>query len=133
MRFLIHGAVGAEAAAALAKREHGCHTLPEFLADAGAPADAGRDPEVLLSWLDKKQWHVITTDAALVRDVYEKKIAFRGVIVLLLDHPDTPQDQSQALDRLFERYKRLTPGRLFTVTPNRVKIRQLPGAARRNP
>jgi hypothetical protein len=133
MRFLIHGAVRPEAATALAKRDHVCRTLPELLADADVPPDADHDPEVLLSWLDKKQCHVLTTQVAFVRDVYEKKIAFRGVLVLLLDDPDVPQDQSQALERLFDRYRRLTLGRLYTVTPNRVKIRQLPGAAPRNP
>jgi hypothetical protein len=31
------------------------------------------------------------------------------------------------VDRLFDRYKRLSPGRLYTVTGSRVKVRQLPG------
>jgi hypothetical protein len=133
MRFLIHGAVRPQNAATLARREHVCHALPELLADPDVPANAGDDPAILLACLDRKQWHLLTTDAALVRDVYEKKIDFRGVIVLVLDDPDASQDQEPPLERLFLRYKRLTPGRLYTVTANRVKIRQLPGAAQRYP
>ena len=41
----------------------------------------------------------------------------------------SPRTQATAIPRLFKRYPRLTPRRLYTVTPNRVKIRQLPGAA----
>ena len=54
--------------------------------------------------------------------------AVGGVIVLVLDDPESPRDQGRAIERLFERYQRLTPGRLYTVTASRVKIRQLPGA-----
>jgi hypothetical protein len=39
-------------------------------------------------------------------------------------------EQDDAITRLFERYKRLTPGRLYTVTGSRVKIRQLPAGGR---
>jgi hypothetical protein len=35
-------------------------------------------------------------------------------------------EQDDAIDRLFTRYKRLAPGRLYTVTGARVKVRQLP-------
>ena len=33
-----------------------------------------------------------------------------------------------AIDRLFTRYKAPKPKRLYTVTENRVKVRQLPGS-----
>ena len=33
-------------------------------------------------------------------------------------------EQDDAIDRLFTRYKRLSPGRLYTVTGGRVKVRQ---------
>ena len=56
---------------------------------------------------------------------------FGGVIVLVLE--TAAQDPGRAIERLLERYRRLTPGRLYTITPNRVKIRQLPGAAQRKP
>jgi len=126
MRFLIHGAVKPEAGAALVQQEHACHALAELL-DGAAAADVGSDPAELLGLLEKRQWNLLTTDRALVNTVYENKIAFAGVIVLILDDPETPADQAQAVARLFERYKRLTPRRLYTVTPSRVKIRQLPG------
>ncbi|HVT79084.1 MAG TPA: hypothetical protein VHM90_00390 [Phycisphaerae bacterium] len=127
MQFLIYGAVHPEAPAALVRHEHVCHTLLELSGETDAPAEAGENIEVLLELIGKKQWNLVTTDTDLVRELYEKKIAYAGVIVLILDDPDDLHDQGQAIDRLFERYKRLTPGRLYTVTPSRVKIRQLPG------
>ena len=50
----------------------------------------------------------------------------RSVVYLHLEGGDVEQDD--AVTRLFERYKRLTPGRLYTVTASRVKVRQLPGS-----
>ncbi|HVT81763.1 MAG TPA: hypothetical protein VHM90_14050 [Phycisphaerae bacterium] len=130
MRFLIHGAVHPEAAEALARHEQACHTLLELSGEAeaagGAEAIAG-DPALLLPLVEKKQWNLLTTDTAFVRDLYEKKVEFAGVVVQILDDPDVLHDQGPAIDRLFERYKRLTPRRLYTVTASRVKIRQLPG------
>ena len=128
MRFLIHGAVHPEAPAALVKHEHACHTMLELSEATDAPEAAAANAAVLLGLLTKKQWNLLTTDSALVRDLYEKKVSFAGVIVLVLEDPKELHDQGKAIDRLFERYKRLTPGRLYTVTPSRVKIRQLPGA-----
>jgi hypothetical protein len=46
------------------------------------------------------------------------------MVYLQLDGGDVEQDD--AIDRLFKRYKRLSPGRLYTVTAARVKVRQLP-------
>jgi hypothetical protein len=130
MRFLIHGAVHPEATEALARHEHACHTLLELSGEAeaagGAEAIVG-DPALLLPLVEKKQWNLLTTDTAFVRDLYEKKVEFAGVVVQILDDPDVLHDQGPAIDRLFERYKRLTPRRLYTVTASRVKIRQLPG------
>jgi hypothetical protein len=133
MRFLIHGAVRPEVPAALVKRGHACHALPELAVDAGAgaPEAAALDPAILLPLLEKRQWNLLTTDAALVRALYEKKVSYGGMIVLVLDDPKAPRDQGRAIERLFERYPRLTPGRLYTVTASRVKIRQLPGAGMR--
>jgi hypothetical protein len=133
MHFLIHGAVPPDVAAALTKKQHAAHALVELADDdAGTPVplpeNAAADPALLLPFLDKRQWNLFTADANLVRDLYERKILFRGIIVLLLPDPDAPSAGPDAVDRLFERYKRLTPGRLYTVTPSRVKIRQLPGA-----
>jgi len=127
MQFLIHGAVNPEAPEALTRHEHVCHTQLELSGETDTPVEAGGDVGVLLELIAKKQWNLVTTDSELVRALYEKKIPFAGVVVLILDDPDELHDQGQAIDRLFERYKRLTPGRLYTVTPSRVKIRQLPG------
>ena len=125
MQFLIHGAVQPEATAALVRHEHVCHTPAELTGDAAEIAAAG--PQAFLELLTARQWQLVTTDAALVRAVYEQKLAFSGIIVMMLDDPEKPGGQGGAVDRLFERYHRLMPGRLYTITPSLVKIRQLPG------
>jgi hypothetical protein len=130
MRFLIHGAVHPDAVAALVRHEHASHALSELSGDAdavgGADTAAG-DPALLMPLVARRQWNLVTTDTEFVRNLYEKKVEFAGVIVQLLDDPQVLQNQGAAIDRLFERYKRLTPRRLYTVTASRVKIRQLPG------
>ncbi len=120
MRFYTHGKIFPEAAAALTKHEQATLPAEELQAEAGTPAE-------LLPALQKRQWELLTTDAAFIRDLYEQKTLFSGVVVLLLE-AENGEQQAAAIDRLFERYRRLTPRRLYTVTPSRVKIRQLPGA-----
>ena len=56
---------------------------------------------------------------------FEQSTSFnRSLVFLQLAGGDVEQDD--AIDRLFKRYKRLAPGRLYTVTGSRVKVRQLP-------
>jgi len=72
---------------------------------------------------------LFTTDSALVNAIYDDEIWFkRAIVYLQLSGEDVEQDD--AVDRLFKRYKRLTPGRMYTVTESRVKVRQLPGSNR---
>ena len=74
----------------------------------------------------KAQLDVVTTDGALAEAPFLLDKPFgRSIVYLQLEGGDVEQDD--AIDRLFARYKRLTPGRLYTVTGSRVKIRQLPG------
>ena len=75
---------------------------------------------------EKAQLDIVTADADLVEAPYQHEIWFKRTIVFLqLEGGDVEQDD--AVDRLFERYKRLNPRRVYTVTGTRVKIRQLPG------
>jgi hypothetical protein len=68
----------------------------------------------------------MTTDAAMSAAPFLLDYWFqRSMVYLQLEGADIEQDD--AIDRLFKRYKRLTPGRLYTVTGSRVKVRQLPG------
>jgi hypothetical protein len=127
MRFLIHGAVHPDARAALTRHGHHSHELLELSAETEFPTVAADDPAQLLPLLEKKQWNLATTDADFIHLLYEKKSPFNGLILFILDNPEVLHDQDKAIDRLFERYPRLTPRRLYTVTPSRVKIRQLPG------
>jgi len=53
-----------------------------------------------------------------------QQLAARADVQARRGHGDVEQDD--AIDRLYARYKRLTPGRMYTVTGSRVKIRQLP-------
>jgi hypothetical protein len=107
---------------AIKRHEHHVHDVAELeLAPDAPPAD-------ILKAAQKKQWDILTTDSALADAPFGERQPFNRTIVHLhLEGGDVEQDD--AIDRLFERYKRLSPRRLYTVTPTRVKIRQLPGAA----
>lgn len=120
MRFLLHGSTLAPAVAeALQRHEH----HPVQPAEAGLIAESPVSD--VLEAARAKQLDIVTTDDRLIHHVYEADLWFNRVIVYLqLAGQDIEQDD--AIDRLFARYKRLTPGRLYTVTESRVKIRQLP-------
>ncbi|MGB7160387.1 MAG: DUF5615 family PIN-like protein [Tepidisphaeraceae bacterium] len=119
MRWLIHGNLTPAVAEALKRHEH--TTFPR--AELGLP-DGATHGEVVRA-AQAKQWDVITDDASLVNGVFDDDIWFnRSIVFLQLPGGDVEQDD--AIDRLFKRYKRLTPGRLYTVTETRVKVRQLP-------
>jgi hypothetical protein len=118
MRFLLHGNLSTAVADAL--RRHGHN--PQTPAELGIE---GTDPAQTLDLAGKQQLDIITADQQLAGAPFEAGVPFsRCIVFLQLEGGDVEQDD--AIDRLFERYKRLTPGRLYTVTGTRVKIRQLP-------
>lgn len=121
MRWLLHGNLTPAVADALRQRED--HVVDP--ATVGVTADAPH-----ADWLKaahKAQLDVMTHDAKLAEAPFaEDAPAFgRSIVYLQLEGGDVEQDD--AVTRLFDRYRRLTPGRLYTVTGSRVKIRQLPG------
>ena len=119
MRWLLHGNLTPAVGEALVRHEQKTHAIGEL----ALPADAGS--REILKAAQSKQLDVMTTDSALVNTIFDEKIWFNRVVVFLqLEGGDVEQDD--AVDRLFQRYKRLTPGRLYTVTGSRVKVRQLP-------
>jgi hypothetical protein len=119
MRWLVHAAVTPAAVDALRRHGHQTHTAAEAKVDPAGEIE-------ILKQAHKLQLDVITGDPALVAAALGSKSAFgRSIVFLQLAGGDVEQDD--AIDRLFKRYKRLTPGRLYTVTETRVKIRQLPG------
>jgi len=119
MRWVLHGNLTPAVAEALLR--HGHTTFP--FAELGTP-DGATGGEIIRA-AQTKQWDVVTADAALVNAVFDEDIWFnRSIVFLQLSGGDVENDD--AIDRLFQRYKRLTPGRLYTVTETRVKIRQLP-------
>jgi hypothetical protein len=125
MRFLTLGDIHPDALAAMTRHEQTCEPF-EDLASEEDDAGALDSPRQALRLLTRDQRQLLTTDNGFVHTLYEEKLSFAGVIVLILD--SAAGDQAAAIDRLFERYPRLTPRRLYTITGSRVKIRQLPGA-----
>lgn len=120
MRWLLHGNLTPAAGDALRRHEQDVRQG----AEVGLPPDA-RAAEVIEA-ARKAQLEIITADPALAQAPFEQHLRFPRTMVLLnVEGGDVEQDD--AIDRLFARYKRLTPGRLYTVTGSRVKIRQLPG------
>ena len=120
MRWLIHGNVTPAAVDAMKRHEQKALSA----ADAQIAPDAPF--EDVLRGASKVQLEVLTTDSALVDAIFESGLPFtRTLVYLQLEGGDVEQDD--AIDRLFKRYKRLSPGRMYTVTGSRVKVRQLPG------
>jgi hypothetical protein len=103
---------------ALRRHEHSAVDLLQ----AGLPPAA--DPALILDAARKGQLDVITTDDSLVVAAGKSRPLNRSIVFLQLEGADVEQDD--AIDRLFARYKRLTPNRLYTITGSRVKVRQLP-------
>ncbi len=118
MKLVLHGEVESAVAEALQRHGHEPHAQAELEL-------ATQDYVNFLRAAQSKQWDVLTADDKLVDAIYAKKIWFnRSIIFLQL--PGGAVEQDDAIDRLFTRYKRLTPERMYTVTETRVKIRQLP-------
>ena len=124
MRWLSHGTMTTAVGDALRRHEH----KPSTMADVGLPTEAS--PAEVLRFAHKAQLDVLTTDASLAEAPFlmaergEGSPYGRTIVYLGLEGGDVEQDD--AVDRLFDRYKRLSPGRLYTVTGSRVKVRQLP-------
>jgi hypothetical protein len=121
MRWLLHGNLTPAVGDAL--RQRGDNVV-DPAAVAVTPALPHAD---VLKAAHKAQLDVMTSDAKLADALFAEGAApfGRSIVYLQLEGGDVEQDD--AVTRLFERYKRLTPGRLYTVTGSRVKIRQLPG------
>jgi hypothetical protein len=121
MRWLLHGQMTPAVSEALRRHGH----------EARQPADINLSPEAppadVLKAADAHQLDLVTADQVVATAPFgEDRPRFhRSIVYLNVGKGDVEQDD--AVDRLFTRYKRLTPGRLYTVTNSRVKIRQLPG------
>lgn len=121
MKWLIHGKLTGAVGDALRRHGHETHQPAEL----DLPAEA--TPIEILKNVEKKQWEIVTGDESLAHAPFEHRYPFaRTIVCLQLAGGDVEQDD--AIDRLVDRYKRLSPRRLYTVTGSRVKIRQLPGA-----
>jgi hypothetical protein len=122
MRWLLYGPMTAAVAEALVRHGHKVQNMN----DVNLPPQT--DPLIVLNAARQAQLDVLTTDGRLAEAPLAAKMPFgRSIVYLQLEGGEVEQDD--AIDRLFERYKRLTPGRLYTVTASRVKVRQLPASA----
>ena len=124
MRLLLHGKLTPAVADALRTRGDTVRQLT----DVGLAAES--DPDDVLKAAHKDQAEILTTESALATALFDREDAApkfnRSIVYFQLEGGDVEQDD--AVTRLFERYKRLTPGRLYTVTASRVKVRQLPSS-----
>ena len=120
MRWLVHGNLTPAVAAALQRHGDAAQDL------AGLSLATGTSPAEVLKVAQKAQLDLMTNDALMVETLFADDAPpfNRSVVYLHLEGGDVEQDD--AVDRLFARYKRLTPGRMYTVTGSRVKVRQLP-------
>jgi hypothetical protein len=123
MRLLLHGNLSPAVADALRARGDTVRQL----ADVSVSSESS--PDDVIKAAHKDQAEILTTDAALATALFDREDApkfNRSIVFFQLEGGDVEQDDAVA--RLFNRYKRLTPGRLYTVTASRVKVRQLPGS-----
>src|SRR5688572_24961220 len=121
MRLLLHGRLTPAVADALRARGDTVRQL----ADVGVTPESS--PDEIIKAAHKDQAEVLTTEPTLATALFDREDApafNRSIVYFQLEGGDVEQDD--AVNRLFERYKRLTPGRLYTVTGSRVKVRQLP-------
>src|SRR5262245_47381324 len=122
MRWLLHGPETCALADALRRHGHSVEQLEQM----------PQSHEDLLKTAHQEQLDVLTSDASFVAHSASRPVKFdRSIVLLQLGGSDAERDD--AVHRLFERYKRLSPGRIYTITASRVKVRQLPGSLRRTP
>ncbi len=121
MQWLVYGTLAPAVGDALVRHGDKVHAPVELNLPDGAAL-----PDILKA-AQQKQWDILTNDQALANAPFEAQIPFPRTIVYL-QLPGGEVEQDDAIDRLYDRYKRLSPRRLYTVTETRVKIRQLPGA-----
>jgi hypothetical protein len=120
MRWLLHGNLAPAVAEAMRRHEQEVRTP----AEVQLPTDAL--PADVFEVARKAQLEILTGDAELAQAPFDSPARF-GRTMVFLNVEGSEVEQDDAVDRLFTRYRRLAPGRLYTVTGSRVKIRQLPG------
>ncbi|NNM87014.1 MAG: hypothetical protein HKL95_00675 [Phycisphaerae bacterium] len=127
MQFFLHGKFDPGVAEKLKAAGHQAHTATELARGVSGEPDAAdfSDQRDLLVAIAARQWMLLTNQRDLVQQACDQRLPGPAIMVLLVS-AGSPAAQSQAIDRLFARYPRLSPGRLYTITPNRVKVRQLP-------
>jgi len=119
MHFLACGPLIPAVTDALRRHGHQVHTPGEI----HVPPEA--TPPDVLAAAQTRQWDIVTADPVLAGAPHQACLPFSRCIVFL-QLPASDLEHDHAIDRLFNRYKRLSTSRLYTITTTRVKIRQLP-------
>lgn len=118
MRFLLHGNLDPAVGAALERHGHKPVSLADAVIEPGIAADE------LFDLAHQKQLDVITADRDTAQFARTQAFKFdRSVVYLQLSGGDVEQDD--AIDRLFDRFKRLKPHSIYTVTETQVKVQQM--------
>jgi hypothetical protein len=120
MRWLVLGHTTGAVSEALRRHGHDARQA----GDIALPPDAS--PLDVLKAANAHQLDLLTADQTLATAPFGEEPVHFGRSIVYLNVGEGDVEQDDAVDRLFNRYKRLTPGRLYTVTNSRVKIRQLP-------
>ncbi len=120
VRFLLYGNFSDETAAQFRESGHVAVTLEQL----GLASDTS--PQMVRELARKQQYELVVADREMVDALLPgsaRRETFGRVIVFLRDKPE---DHALAVMRLFDRFKRLTGGRLYTISSGRVKVSQLP-------
>ncbi len=119
MRFVLSDDVSLDAAEAFRAAGHVAETVASWeLEDASTLVEAAR----------RKQYEVVVADRAHLDAILPAsgdRSVFGRVLVFLRDEPAA---QADGVAQLFSRFKRLSPGRLYTVGQGHAKASQLPGS-----
>jgi predicted nuclease of predicted toxin-antitoxin system len=118
MRFLLHGKLDPAVAVALERHGHKTVSLADAVIEADVPADE------LFQLAHARQLDVLTADRDTAQFARTQAFKFdRSIIYLQLPGGDVELDD--AIDRLFNRFKRLKPHAVYTVTEAQVKVQQM--------
>ncbi len=120
MRFLLHVNLSPAISAALVRHGHVAVSMHEAVLPDELP------PGELLAEAHRKQLDVITKDREFAQFARTTGVKFdRSLVFLQLRENDGEVEQDDAVDRLFDRFSRLKPRMMYTVTEQQVKAQQL--------
>jgi hypothetical protein len=122
MNFFVDEQVDGQIAKDLKAAGHRIFSVADLLANTELIELPGADRD-FFAVLAQRQCSFVTQNNNRIEPMYENNMPFEQCVVWI-----QAPESAGVVERLFARYKRLTPRRMYTVTGTRVKVRQLPGA-----